>query len=144
MDNGDDETPAGKVVGVFMRQYLGKDKQLLLAGTIKGKQLFVTVDGSKALPPAAWNEAAIGLYRQHRIFQERRAKPGDRFRYASFELSINRLINTQVEVKDHEDVELLGGAGSACCAWKSVLTNSATSRTTPSRCPRRRCGSMRS
>jgi hypothetical protein len=110
MDNGDDETPAGKVIGVFMRQYLGKDKQLLLDGTIKGKQLFVTLDGSKALPPAAWDDGAIGLYRQHRIFQERRVKPGDRFGYASFELSINRLIKTQVQVKDYEEVELLGGA----------------------------------
>jgi transglutaminase-like putative cysteine protease len=109
MDNGDDETPAGKVVGVFMRQYLGKDKQLLLTGTIKAKQLFVTVDGTRALPPAAWDDAVIGMYAQHRIFQERRIKPGDRFRYASFELSINRLINTQVDVKDHEEVELLGG-----------------------------------
>src|SRR5262249_39514336 len=88
MDNGDDETPAGKVVGVFMRQYLGKDKQLLLTGRIKEKQLFVTVDGAKSLPPAAWDDAALGMYAQHRIFQERRVKPGDRFRFASFELSI--------------------------------------------------------
>ena len=109
MDNGDDETLAGKVVGVFMRQYLGKDKQLLLTGTIKAKQLFVTVDNARTLPPAAWDDAALGMYAQHRIFQERHVKPGDRFRYASFELSINRLINTQVEVKDYEDAELLGG-----------------------------------
>jgi len=110
MDNGDDETPAGKVTSVFMRQYLGKDKKLLLTGTVKGKQLFVTVDSSKALPPAAWNDAAIGLYRQHRIFQERQVKPGDRFSYVSFELAVNRAFNTEVEVKDYEEVELLGGA----------------------------------
>ncbi len=110
MDNGNDETPDGKVVGVFMRQYLGKDKQLLLTGTIKAKQLSVTVDSAKTLPPTAWNDAAIGMYAQHRIFQERRVKPGDRFRFAFFELSMNRLINTQVEVKDFEEVELLGGA----------------------------------
>jgi len=110
MDNGDEETSAGMVTGVFMRQYLGKDKQLLLTGTVKEKQLFVTADESKALPPTAWNDAVIGLYRQHRIFQERQVKPGDRFAYASFELTLNRVIRTQVEVKDYEEVELLDGS----------------------------------
>jgi transglutaminase-like putative cysteine protease len=110
MDNGDDETPTGKVTGLYMRQYLGKDKQLVLTGKIEGKQLFVTADGTKALPPVAWNDAAIGLYRQHRLFQERQVKPGDRFTYASFELPINRLIRTQIEVKDFEEVDLLGGS----------------------------------
>jgi hypothetical protein len=109
MDTGNDETAAGKVLGVFMRQYLGKDKQLLLTGTVNGKQLLLAVDGKKALKPAPWNEAAIGLYRQHRIYQERNVKPGDKFSYPSFELSINLVVNTQVEVKDYEEVELLGG-----------------------------------
>jgi len=109
MDNGDEETPAGKVTGIFLRQYLGKDKQLLLTGTVKEKQLFVTMDGTKALSPAAWNDAVIGLYRQHRIFQERQVKPGDRFAFASFEPTLNRVFHTQVEVKDFEEAELLGG-----------------------------------
>jgi hypothetical protein len=109
METGTEETAAGKVLGVFMRQYLGKDKQLVLTGTVKGKQLFLTVDGKKTLKPAPWNEATLGLYRQHRIFQERHVKPGDRFDYPSFELAINLVVKTNVEVKDFEDVELAGG-----------------------------------
>ena len=36
MDTGNLETPAGKVTGVFMRAYLGKNKTLDLKGTVAG------------------------------------------------------------------------------------------------------------
>jgi hypothetical protein len=109
MDTGNDETVSGKVLAVFMRQYLGKDKQLVLNGSVNGDQLVLTVDGKKGLKPVPWNAAVVGLYRQHRMFQQRQVKPGDKFSYPSFELAINLVVKTNVEVKDFEEVELLGG-----------------------------------
>ena len=51
----------------------------------------------------------IGLYRQQRLFQERRVKPGDRFSYRSFEPTVNLVITTNVQVKDFEEVTFPGG-----------------------------------
>jgi hypothetical protein len=109
MDTGTIETEEGKVVGVFMRQYLGKNKQLDLTGTVVGNELRLTLDRTKPLKPAPWDDSVIGLYRQQRLLREKNVKPGDTFTYLSFEPSINLMIKTHVTVKDYEDVELFGG-----------------------------------
>jgi transglutaminase-like putative cysteine protease len=109
MDTGTDETAAGKVVGVFMRQYLGRGKQLTIRGTVVGKQLRLVQDGTNALKPAPWNDRVLGLYRQMKLFRERKVQPGDEFSYLSFEPTINLVVQTDVQVKDQEEVELFGG-----------------------------------
>jgi hypothetical protein len=109
MENGTEETAAGKVVGVFMRQYLGKQKKLSITGTVAGKQLHLVLDGTQALKPAPWDDHVIGLYRQAKLFQEKKVKPGDEFSYLSFEPTINLVVRTDVKVKDYEEVELFGG-----------------------------------
>jgi len=108
MDTGTDETAQGKVLGVFMRQFLGRDKELTIKGTVDGKQLKLVQDGTHELKPAPWNDKVVGLYRQARLFQDKKAKPGDAFSYLSFEPTINLVIRTQVEVKDYEEVDLPG------------------------------------
>jgi transglutaminase-like putative cysteine protease len=108
MDTGDTETADGKVLGTFMRQYLSPDKQQLITGVVKGRQLHLTLDRSKALEPAPWDPATVGLYRQQRQLADRKVKPGDRFTYKSFEPTINLVIRNNVQIKDYETVELLG------------------------------------
>jgi transglutaminase-like putative cysteine protease len=109
MDTGTLETPAGKVAGVFMRQYLGKNKALDIVGTVMGKQLHLVRDGQEMLKPAPWNDEVIGLYRQQSMFKDRQVKPGDKFSYPSFEPSINLVLTTNVEVKDFENLQLFVG-----------------------------------
>ncbi|MCI0381008.1 MAG: transglutaminase family protein [Gemmataceae bacterium] len=109
MDTGDWETPQGKVLGVFMRQYLGKNKQLDLTGVVEGDMLRLALDKNKPLQPAPWNDAVLGIYRQQRLLQEKNVKPGDTFSYLAFEPSINLVVATKVETKDYEEVELFGG-----------------------------------
>jgi hypothetical protein len=106
MANTTDETPDGKVVGVSLTQYLDKG-QFTQSGTVEDGQLIVRTprdpDG-KALP---WEEGVIGLYGQEVVFEQRKVKPGDRFRYLDYQLALLSAIPVQVEVKDREPVETL-------------------------------------
>jgi hypothetical protein len=106
---GTDETPDGKVTGVFMVQQLGQGKSLTVSGKVVGKELQLTLDGKQPLKPAPWDDSVVGLYRQQRLFQERRVKPGDRFSYKSFEPTVNLVVTTNVQVKDYEEVTFPGG-----------------------------------
>jgi transglutaminase-like putative cysteine protease len=106
---GTDETADGKVVGVFMRQQLGQNKVLSITGQVVGGQLKLTLDDKHPMQPAPWDERVLGLYRQQTLFQAKKAKPGDRFEYQSFEPTVNLVVTTRVEVKGREDVELFGG-----------------------------------
>lgn len=109
MDTGTLETPEGKVVGVFTKQFLGKKQTLSLAGIVSGDMLNLTLDNSKPLKPAPWKNGVVGLYAQQSLFREKNLKPGDRFEFTSFEPSINLVVTQRVEAKDYEDVELFAG-----------------------------------
>src|SRR5206468_126666 len=73
MDTGMTETAQGKIVSVFMRQYLGKKKTRDLTGTVVGKELRLMVDNSP-IKPAPWYEGVLGLYRQQSILKDRKVK----------------------------------------------------------------------
>lgn len=107
MDTGTTETAEGKVIATFMRQYLGKNKTLEILGTVAGKELRLTRDG-QPIKSAPWNDEVLGLYRQEKLLKDRNVKPGDKFSYLSFEPSVNLIITNEVEVKDYEEVNLLG------------------------------------
>lgn len=109
MESGTEETADGKVVGVFMRQHLDQGKELVLSGVVEGGLLRVKVNGGRQDNPVRLDSTVIGLYRQQRLFAERKVKPGDRFDYLSFEPTISAPIRIRVTVKDEEEVELLKG-----------------------------------
>lgn len=110
MITGNEETPAGKVTGVFMTQFLGKNQQLVLNGAVAadGDQLLVKVDNGRLERKVRWNDQVVGMYRQERLYKERKVKPGDKFDYLSYEPTVNTVINVRVVVKDEEEVEVLG------------------------------------
>jgi hypothetical protein len=106
METGCDETAEGKVVGVWMTQYLDKGK-LTQTGEVRNGKLVVRAPNDpngKALP---WNDEAIGLYAQDRMFQQRKVKPGDRFDFLNYELALTAPVKVRVAVKDPEEVDLL-------------------------------------
>jgi hypothetical protein len=93
-----------------MTQYLGKQQQLVMTGTVQGGQLLLKVDGGRRQEKTVpWNDEVIGLSRQERLFQEKKVKPGDRFDYLTFEPTITSVLHTSVSVKDYEDVDVLKG-----------------------------------
>jgi Transglutaminase-like superfamily len=110
VETGDEETPEGKVTRVFMRQYQGQGVLLDLQGTVEEDMLVVTVKGvtqmNKRVP---WNDEVIGSYRQERLFQERKVRPGDQLKYVSFEPTVDTIITNRVTVKNYEEVTLPGG-----------------------------------
>jgi hypothetical protein len=110
IETGDDETPEGKVTAVFMRQFQGQQVLLDLRGTVEDGMLVVKVNGvmqmNKKIP---WNDEAIGSYRQERLFQERKVKPGDRLTFVSFEPTVDTVITNRATIKDYEEVTLPGG-----------------------------------
>jgi transglutaminase-like putative cysteine protease len=108
MEVGSDETPDGKVTGVAMRQLLAKEQSLVLTGTVEGRQLHVKVEGPFQIDRRVpWNEDALGLYRQQRLFRDRQIKPGDRFSYVTFEPQIMSLVTVHVSAGEEEEVEIL-------------------------------------
>ena len=108
MDSGDVATPEGKVLGTFMRQMLGKQKTVEINGIVKGGKVHLIRNSADVLVPAPWSDDVVGVYTQQTMFKDRKIKPGDKFTYPSFEPTINLVVNTDVEVKKHEEVEVPG------------------------------------
>lgn len=111
MDTGSTETHDGTVLGVYMRQFLGKEQKLLVEGTVVGKQLRLVKDGKVPLLAAPWRADVIGLHKQQSLFKDRKIEPGDKFTYHSFEPSINLVLKTDVHVHGYREVALKGKAG---------------------------------
>jgi transglutaminase-like putative cysteine protease len=112
MESGTEETEEGKVVAVFMKQWLGKNQQLVVRGTVRGEKLHVDFQGggNSYQKDNPWNSQVIGLYRQEGIFRERQAKPGMRFSYLAYQPEVTTSVRTNVAVKDYEDLLMPGSS----------------------------------
>jgi transglutaminase-like putative cysteine protease len=107
METGTEETPEGKVTGVSMKQFLSDKQTLTMTGTVEGNRLHVEVRGGSSLDRRIpWDEHVIGLYAQEHLYKERKVKPGDTLRYASYEPTLTTVVQAQVAVKDYEMVEV--------------------------------------
>jgi transglutaminase-like putative cysteine protease len=110
MESGDEETPDGKILGVFMKQFQGDEPVVQLRGTVVDKEIIVRVDdrmGNRE-HKFPWDDRAIGMGKQERMFKERNVKPGDRFSYLSYEPMIDHVVAHQVSVGEFEEVEVRG------------------------------------
>ena len=106
---GTEETPAGLVVGTFMKQSLGSNKQMSIVGVVKGKQLELALDGKlNSLKPAPWDDRVVGLFGQQKLLADKKPRPGDKFSFLSFEPTVNLVVRMEVAAKDFEEVGLLG------------------------------------
>ena len=107
MEQGTDETPAGSVVAVSMRQEQGQ-RQLVLAGKLEEGKMHVRIDDGRIDRQLRWNDDVAGLYRREHLFQARKPQPGDRFDLAVFDPEVNAVVNLRIAVKDAEEVNVLG------------------------------------
>jgi transglutaminase-like putative cysteine protease len=104
MEHGTEETPEGKVVGVFMRQHQERGQQLVLIGTLEDGRMHVRVDNGRIDRKIAWTDDVVGLARRDRFLAEKKPKPGDRFSFPAYEPIVNRVVTVRVAVKEEEFV----------------------------------------
>lgn len=102
-----DETPEGKVVGVSMTHFLDKDSKVVQSGRVEGDKLIVRTPSDPAGKAVPWREGVMGYYAQERLFQDRKVKAGDRFRFLDYQLPFLTAVPQQVVVKEPEEKELL-------------------------------------
>ena len=105
VETGDEETADGKVVGVSMTQFAGKDK-LTVTGRVEDGQLVLRTTPGDQVVKRPWDDGVIGLAAQERIFADRKSKPGDQFTYLSFEPPIQAVTTVRVTVKEPEEVDV--------------------------------------
>ena len=108
MENGTEETENGKVLVVFMTQYLDAGKKLVLKGIVEDDQLHVTVDGDRIDKKIPWNDEVIGLHKQESLFNKSNVKPGEKITYLSYEPTLNTVVTVRALVKEKEQVECQG------------------------------------
>lgn len=110
---GNDETPDGKLLGVFMTQALGTRQQLKLTGAVVDGVLVDTLDrtsvgGEKVERKIPLPEDLVTYLVEDRQVKQRRPEPGDRFSYRLFEPTVNNVVQVNVTVKNREKVPLNG------------------------------------
>jgi hypothetical protein len=104
LENGTEETPEGRVLGVFMRQLPERGQPLVVTGEVEDGKLHVRGDGGRLDRRIRWSDEVVGLARQGRLFQERRPKTGDRFSFLRYEPTLTTVVTVRVAVKDVEEV----------------------------------------
>lgn len=119
MQSGTDETPEGKVVGVYMRMEQASGPLILEGnvkereketpeGTVKERYLAVEIDKGRIKRELPWSDKILGQHAQEQFFKNNKFKPGDKFTYLSFEPSLNTIVTIRASVHEEEEVELLG------------------------------------
>jgi hypothetical protein len=105
LESGTEETPDGKVVGVFLAQHDERGK-LVQTGRVADGKLHISVGGQpRAVVP--WDDAVIGLQAQDRLPAEKKAKPGDNLEFRNYELALLTAVRVRLGVKAMEEVEVL-------------------------------------
>jgi hypothetical protein len=108
-EQGTEETPEGRVVGVFMRQGQEGGRQLVLTGNLEEGRMHVRIDNGRIDRRLSWNDEVVGLYRLERLFQERKPKPGDEWTVRRYDPTYNAVVTLRIAVKEREEVALLAG-----------------------------------
>ncbi|HMF13203.1 MAG TPA: hypothetical protein VKE94_12890, partial [Gemmataceae bacterium] len=106
MESGTEEDADGKVDAVFMTQYL-QGKKLVVTGKVKGNLLRMNADNGRIEKDVPWNDEAIGMYKQERLFHDRKVKPGDELTFSSYEPTISSSVTIRATVKEEEETEVL-------------------------------------
>lgn len=109
MEFGTEESPEGKVLGVFMRQFHGQGRQLVLNGKLEGGRMHVVVDNGRIERRLWWSDDVVGLHGQERIFRGRELRPGQTFEFLAYESTVNTVVKRQVRMLSQETVSVATG-----------------------------------
>jgi hypothetical protein len=108
-EQGDETTPDGKVLAVFMRQSSGPKLLLQLAGNLEPDgRMHVLIDKGRIERRLRWSDEVLGLSQREQLFAKRKPAPGDRFQIAVYDPTVNTVVTLQVQVRDPEEVSVVG------------------------------------
>jgi hypothetical protein len=107
--SGTEETPDGKVVGVFMRQGQEGGRQLVLAGNLEDGRMHVRIDNGRIDRRLRWSDDVIGLHRLEHLFEQRKPKPDDHWTLERYDPTYNTVVTFRVAIKEREEVALSAG-----------------------------------
>jgi hypothetical protein len=110
VEQGTEETPAGRVLAVFMRQGQEGGPRLDLAGELEEGKMHVRVDGGRIERRLAWPEDVLGWYGREHFFQKHRPRPGDQLTWRCYEPTFNALVTLRLRVGQPEEVALPTGS----------------------------------
>src|SRR5439155_25677450 len=99
------ETPDGKAVSLSMTHVLDKGR-MVTTGQVVGAALLVKTPNEPDGREVPWKDGALGLYQQDRLFKQRQVKPGDRFHFLTYELSLLAPVTVRAAVKEPEEVDV--------------------------------------
>jgi len=106
---GTDELSDGRVLGVFMRQGLGKEVHLTVRGIVQGNQLNVTAEGkmqfNKSIP---WDPAVLGTLGEMNQVGKIKPQPGHKWSYMIYEPIINALVKVDAAAIGFEEITVGG------------------------------------
>jgi hypothetical protein len=109
VETGDEETPEGKVTGVFMKQKLGKGQFLQVTGTVSGANLDVVIEGmQQGQSRTRWDDTVLGAVAEQNVLRDRKLKPGDSFEYRMYEPTVTNYVTVRGTVGKLEAVEVEG------------------------------------
>src|SRR5262249_23641441 len=109
MEHGTDETPEGRVLGVFMKQFHGSGQWLMLTCTVQDGRLHYVVDQGRIDRRVWWSEAVVGVYGQQQLLRGKKLKPGDTLTFFSYEPTIAAVVTRRVRAIGLEDVTFAAG-----------------------------------
>jgi hypothetical protein len=116
MQTGTDETPEGKVVGVFTQIDRSDLGPLVITGTVKEMEtergkveiLHLDIDKGRIVRDDRWNDKVNGLQGQENFFRGKTIKPGETYTYQTYEPSLTTVITIRATVHEEEEVDLAG------------------------------------
>jgi hypothetical protein len=106
---GTDELPDGRVLGIFMRQGLGKEVHLTVRGVVQNNQLNVTAEGkmqfNKSIP---WDPTVLGTLGELNQVGKIKPQPGHKWSYMIYEPIINALVKVDAIAIGYEELTVSG------------------------------------
>ncbi len=119
MEQGDEETADGAVIGVFMRQFQDKVPKVALSGALEDDgKMHVQIDGGRIDRRLRWSDEIVGVRRLDHFFQERKPAPDSRYAFPCYQPTLNAVVMTRVTVREEGGG---GGGGGMDGGRKSLL-----------------------
>jgi transglutaminase-like putative cysteine protease len=104
--SGTEETADGKVVALSFTQSLDRG-QFTQTGKVEDGRLVIRTPSDPRGKAVPWDDQAMGLYHQDRLFRDKMVKPGSTFHFFDYQLPFLTAVRMDVVVKQPEESDIL-------------------------------------